>query len=195
MKRIVVFLLSLMLILSFSLVQGQAAGPALQVDANAAQHPISPNIYGMNFADPDLAEAVRLPINRWGGSQFLDSAATGRYQSYLADEIVPFVEARYRTFAERAGRAVLGRSSGGFGALRLGLDRPEVFGAIGSHAGDSAFEISVLPELRDAAIAYDRSGGLSGFLARFEETPARVSFTGLVSVLFFSYSAICSSEI
>jgi enterochelin esterase-like enzyme len=123
-------------------------------------------------------------INRWGGSQFLDSTATGRYQSYLADEIVPFVETRYRTFAERAGRAVLGRSSGGFGALRLGLDRPEVFGAIGSHAGDSAFELSILPELRDAAIAYDRSGGLSGFLARFQETPERVSFTGLMILAY-----------
>jgi hypothetical protein len=68
MKRIAILLLSLMLILSASLVQGQAAGPALQVDANAAQHAIDPNIYGMNFADTALANAVRLPINRWGGN-------------------------------------------------------------------------------------------------------------------------------
>ena len=73
MKRIAILLFSLMLILSASLVQGQAVGPTLQVDANAAQHAINPNIYGMNGADPALADAVRLSINRWGGN------ATTRY--------------------------------------------------------------------------------------------------------------------
>lgn len=45
----------------------------LEVDAGANQHPISPYIYGMNFADPDLAADIRLPVNRWGGN------ATTRY--------------------------------------------------------------------------------------------------------------------
>jgi enterochelin esterase family protein len=123
-------------------------------------------------------------INRWAGSQFLDSAATGPYQSYLADEIVPFVDAHYRTVPAREARAVAGRSSGGFGALRLGLDRPDVFAAIGSHAGDSAFETSILPELTAAAIAYDRAGGLTGFIARFDQDHARVSFTGLMMIAY-----------
>jgi enterochelin esterase family protein len=123
-------------------------------------------------------------INRWGGSQFIDSAATGPYQSYLADEIVPWIDAHYRTIPAREARAVVGRSSGGFGALRLGIDRPEVFGAIGSHAGDSAFETSILPELPAAAIAYDRAGGLAGFVARFEQERARVDFTGLMMLAY-----------
>jgi hypothetical protein len=45
-----------------------ATGPALTIDAGADQHPISPLIYGMNFADAGLAQDVRLPINRWGGN-------------------------------------------------------------------------------------------------------------------------------
>jgi enterochelin esterase-like enzyme len=142
-----------------------------------------------------LIQAGRMPpallvlpdaINRWGGSQFIDSAATGPYQGYLADEIVPFVDARYRTVPAREARAIAGRSSGGFGALRMGLDRPEVFAVIGSHAGDSAFEVSILPELPAAAIAYDRAGGIEGFIARFEAERARVSFTGL---MLLAYSA------
>lgn len=44
------------------------SGPALVVDAAAAQHPISPEIYGMNFADPALAAELRIPVNRWGGN-------------------------------------------------------------------------------------------------------------------------------
>jgi len=43
-------------------------GPTLSVDANADQHAISPYIYGMNFADEDLAEDLQLPVRRWGGN-------------------------------------------------------------------------------------------------------------------------------
>ncbi|MEV1144673.1 glycoside hydrolase family 44 protein [Micromonospora sp. NPDC049799] len=50
-----------------------AAGPALAVDATTGRHPISPYVYGMNFADEDLARDVRLPLNRYGGN------ATTRY--------------------------------------------------------------------------------------------------------------------
>ena len=60
-----------------------AAGPALAIDATADVHPISPDIYGMNYADAALAEAVRLPVRRWGGnatSRFnwqIDTSNTG----------------------------------------------------------------------------------------------------------------------
>lgn len=108
-------------------------------------------------------------MTRWGGSQFLDSSATGPYQSYIADEVLPFVDARYRTIPKREARAVIGRSSGGFGALRLALDRPEAFSAYASHAGDSAFEVSIRPSFTHVAIALDRAGGVSAFLERFRE--------------------------
>lgn len=52
-------------------------GPALSVDASAGQHPINPDIYGVNFADPTLAAAIDLPVNRWGGN------ATTRYNWQL----------------------------------------------------------------------------------------------------------------
>ena len=47
--------------------------PTLSVEASVDQHTISPYIYGVNFAEQELAEALRLPINRWGGN------ATTRY--------------------------------------------------------------------------------------------------------------------
>ena len=43
-------------------------GPALSVDAGAGRHPISPYIYGMNFASEALAAELRLPVRRWGGN-------------------------------------------------------------------------------------------------------------------------------
>jgi enterochelin esterase-like enzyme len=102
-------------------------------------------------------------FNRWGGSQFIDSEGTGRYQTYLAEEIVPFVDAEFQTIPEREARGVVGRSSGGFGALRLGIDRPELVSVVGSHAGDAGFDVSMRPMLTSAAIAIDLAGGLEAF--------------------------------
>ena len=45
-----------------------ATGPTLSVNAAASRHPISPFIYGMNFADQSLAQELRLPVRRWGGN-------------------------------------------------------------------------------------------------------------------------------
>ncbi len=104
--------------------------------------------------------------NRWGGSQFLDSAATGAYQTYLCDEVWPHVDKTFRTIPKRDGRAVIGRSSGGFGALRMAMDRPDVVGAVGSHCGDAAFEVSMRPMLTNAAIAIRQAGGLTAFAER-----------------------------
>ena len=108
-------------------------------------------------------------FNRWGGSQFIDSEGTGPYQTYMADEIFPFVDAEFRTIPEREARAVAGRSSGGFGALRLAMDRPEVVSVVGSHAGDAAFEVSMRPMLTASAIGMDLAGGAETFA---REVPA-----------------------
>src|SRR5690349_22081112 len=68
--RAAVLLLPLALLLSCqqSVSRPSAAGPALSVNAAAGQRAISPYIYGMNFADPALAQELRLPVNRWGGN-------------------------------------------------------------------------------------------------------------------------------
>lgn len=107
-------------------------------------------------------------FTRLGGSQYLDSPALGAYQRYLADDVLAFVDARYRTIARREGRAVLGKSSGGFGALRLGMDRPERFAVIGSHAGDCAFELSIRPRFTEVLPVYEQHGGPHAFLQDFE---------------------------
>lgn len=53
------------------------SGPALAVNAAAGQHPINPDIYGLNFSDQNLAADIDLPVNRWGGN------ATTRYNWQL----------------------------------------------------------------------------------------------------------------
>ena len=45
-----------------------SAGPNLSIDASAGRHPISDEIYGINYADEQLAADLRLPVRRWGGN-------------------------------------------------------------------------------------------------------------------------------
>lgn len=97
----------------------------------------------------------------WGGAQYLDSPAIGRYQEYLSRDVVDFVDSTYRTVAASTGRAIAGHSSGGYGALVSGLLHPEVWGAVASHAGDALFEVSYQPSFaataRVLALRYEGS--------------------------------------
>ncbi|MPZ82213.1 MAG: enterochelin esterase [Actinophytocola sp.] len=95
------------------------------------------------FANGDVPPAIVVYVDACtavGGSQFLDSPATGRYHSYLCDE-VPWVDERYRTLADRDHRAIAGKSSGGYGAMVTPMLRPDLFGALATHAGDALFEV------------------------------------------------------
>ena len=87
---------------------------------------------------------------RYGGSQFVDSPGTGRYHSYLCDEVVPWVDARFRTLPEAGHRAIMGKSSGGFGAMITPMLRPDLFGALATHAGDTLYEYCYIPEFATA---------------------------------------------
>ncbi len=105
------------------------------------------------FARGEAPPALVVYVDAWtayGGSQFVDSAGTGRYHSYLCEEIVPWVDARYRTRAAPAFRAVMGHSSGGFGAMVAAMLRPDLFGALATHAGDALYEYLYLPEFAKA---------------------------------------------
>ena len=81
-------------------------------------------------------------FNRLGGSQYINSGAIGRYEDYVVDEIVPYIDSNYNV----SKRAVLGKSSGGYGALSLGMHHPQIFSAIGAHSFDSCFEYCYLPD-------------------------------------------------
>ncbi|MDQ3914288.1 MAG: alpha/beta hydrolase-fold protein [Actinomycetota bacterium] len=106
------------------------------------------------FAAAGAPRAVVVFVDAWtsyGGSQFVNSVATGPYMDYLCDEVVPFVDARYPTIADRDHRGITGKSSGGYGAMMVPMLRPDVFGALASHAGDALFEVCYQPEFPQTA--------------------------------------------
>lgn len=122
---------------------------------------------------PEAIVVMPDAMTRFGGSQYVNSTATGAYQDYIADEVVAHVDARFRTLASPRSRAVVGKSSGGYGALVLGMQRSDVFGAVGCHSGDMYFEYAYLPDIPKAVAAIAPHGDLARWLVHFESVPRK----------------------
>jgi S-formylglutathione hydrolase FrmB len=130
------------------------------------------------FASGEAPPALVVYVDAWtsyGGSQFVDSPGTGRYHSYLCEEVVPWVDQRYRTLAGAAHRAIAGKSSGGFGAMITPMLRPDLFGALATHAGDALYELCYIPDFGPAArLLRDYDGDIWRW---WDDFGSRVSFT------------------
>lgn len=104
--------------------------------------------YGGNYADwitkvpqiKELADQHQLiivcpdgNINSW----YLDSPeqANSKYETYVATELVKWIDSKYKTIADRKGRAITGLSMGGHGALYLSLKHQDTFSVAGSMSG------------------------------------------------------------
>ena len=125
------------------------------------------------FAEEGCPPARVVFVDAWtslGGSQFLDSPATGNYHTYLCDEVVAFVDERYSTSA----RGIAGKSSGGYGAMVTPMLRPDLFEGLATHAGDALFELCYLTEFPQVVRAlrdhYD--GSYDRFWEDFRSRPA-----------------------
>jgi Putative esterase len=158
-----------------------------------------PELADQVFARGDVPPAIVVYVDAWtslGGSQFLDSPGTGRYHSYLCEEIVPWVDAHYRTLPSRDHRAISGKSSGGYGAMITPMRRPDVFGALATHAGDALFDVCYrrgFPEvarlLRDE---YD--GSYDKFFADFRGRIAGTKDSDLPIIEMYGYAAAYSAD-
>jgi S-formylglutathione hydrolase FrmB len=129
------------------------------------------------FEREEAPPAIVVFVDAWtslGGSQFINSPGTGRYHDYLCEELVPFVDERYRTDARPQKRGIQGKSSGGYGALVTPMLRPDLFGALASHAGDALFEGCYLPDFRRSvrALRDQYDGSFEKFWKDFRSRPA-----------------------
>ncbi|HEV2593390.1 MAG TPA: alpha/beta hydrolase-fold protein, partial [Gaiellaceae bacterium] len=123
---------------------------------------------------PDAVVVLVDAFTAYGGSQFVDSPGTGKYHTYLCDEVVPFVDERFPTLDAPEHRGIQGKSSGGYGAMITPMLRPDLFGGLATHAGDAVFEACYQLEFPAAARAlrdkYD--GSFDRFWESFRSRPA-----------------------
>ncbi len=104
-------------------------------------------------------------FTKYGGSQYINSTATGNYEDYLTKEIVAFVDENFRTIADKNSRAVMGKSSGGYGALICGIRHADKFSLISSISGDAYFELCYLSDFPKAFRAI--RGNPKAFIEKF----------------------------
>ena len=120
-----------------------------------------------------------------GGNQYINSSSVGQYADYVVEELVPFLSARVNVINDRAGRAVFGKSSGGYGALVHAMKYPDIWGGIASHAGDIGFEWVYRPEFPRAAAMLSALGGdPHRFLKNFwrKKAPGSPDYSTLMTV-------------
>jgi enterochelin esterase family protein len=95
---------------------------------------------------PPVLLAIVDGNNRFGGSQYVNSIHNGDYATYFIRDAIGHVDANYPTIASEGGRAILGKSTGGFAALYLSMMYPGTFCAFASHSGDTNFLGIYVPE-------------------------------------------------
>ena len=113
-------------------------------------------------------------FTRLGGSQYVDSIHNGNYATYVVQDVVGHVDAAYRTIAREGARAILGKSSGGFGSMHLVIEHPGVFTAFASHSGDSYFAYAHPPSFPSAQRTLERHDfSIATFVEVFEKKHKR----------------------
>ncbi|HED64787.1 MAG TPA: esterase [Planctomycetes bacterium] len=109
-------------------------------------------------------------FTRLGGSQYVNSSAVGAYEDYVVNEITRLVDAELPVDPTR--RGVIGKSSGGYGALRLSMRHPGLFSACAAISPDVGFEAMFAGEFLACLRGLVRSGGdPARFLEDFAEKP------------------------
>lgn len=84
------------------------------------------------FARGSREMIVVLPDSKtiYNGSMYSSSATTGDFETFISRDVVAYIDAHYRTIAGRRSRGLAGHSMGGYGATRIGMKHPDVFGAL-----------------------------------------------------------------
>jgi len=119
-------------------------------------------------ADKDTATGSREMIlvspdayTLYNGSMYSNSATTGDWETYIAEDLVGYIDGHYRSIADRMSRGLAGHSMGGYGTMRVGMKRPDVFGdlyamsscCLGANLTPSSQQMAVFDALKSPAEA------------------------------------------
>lgn len=121
------------------------------------------NLLGLpGAADEAIANGAREMIvvlpdanSIFNGSMYSSSPTNGDWENYIARDLVAYIDENYRTVAERGSRGLSGHSMGGYGTLRIGMNHPEVFGAL--FAMSSCCLLNAAPSLEQVEAERERT--------------------------------------
>ena len=95
-----------------------------------------------------------------GGNQFVDSPILGNWSTWLSDVVKPLIEENYPC----SGFALVGKSSGGYGAIVNAMLKPGVWDAVAMHSGDVGFDLMFKPTFSETQTHIAPHGDAEGFV-------------------------------
>ncbi|PIR21575.1 MAG: esterase [Deltaproteobacteria bacterium CG11_big_fil_rev_8_21_14_0_20_47_16] len=122
----------------------------------------------------------------YGGAQYMNSAAVGRYEDYLIQELVPWIDKHLRTIPGAATRGVTGKSSGAYGALMLAMKFPDIFGLSAWRSGDAYFDFCYRKDMPHLLVMLEPFGGsVKKFLADWQKKghPLNNGYADAINIL------------
>ena len=120
----------------------------------------------------EVPPCIYVLVDGWsklGGTQYVNSSAIGNHFDYVTRDVTDHIDRTFRTIAHRDARAVMGKSSGGYGALVMAAFASDIFGLVADHSGDAGFTWCYLPDFPKTAEALRKAGGLRAWLEAFWE--------------------------
>ena len=124
------------------------------------------------IASGEVPPCLYVLVDGWtklGGSQYVNSSAVGNHFDYVVRDVVGHIDRNFRTVPRRDARAVMGKSSGGYGALVMAAHASDVFGIVASHSGDAGFLHVYAHDFPKTAGALREAGGLRLWLEAYWE--------------------------
>ena len=114
-------------------------------------------------------------LTKMGGSMYSSSVTTGDFQSFIADDLVKYIDSHYRTIATRKGRGLAGHSMGGYGVWTVGMTHPGVFDSLYAQSAccgeprtetlDSATKMAAVPIADVDKSGFGMRAGLASMVA------------------------------
>lgn len=92
-----------------------------------------PEVLDQGFAEDQTEEVIVVMPNaytRFKGSMYSTSVTVGDWETFIAQELVAYIDTHYRTLAEAGSRGLAGHSMGGYGTIRIGMQYPDVFSSL-----------------------------------------------------------------
>ena len=143
----------------------------------------SGRIKGSICVFPDLT-------TKFSGCQYTNSTVTGNYEDFIINEMIPYLKSVYKS--EKV--AILGKSSGGYGAMVLAMKHPEAINAAMDHSGDSYFEYCYMPNFPNARRSIEKFGSAEAWLANFLRKLNKKSGDDLSTLNIIAMAAFYSSK-
>ncbi len=107
-----------------------------------------------------------------GGNQYVNSAALGRWDDFLLEDLLPALEREFPVAPGPRHRAVFGKSSGGYGAIVQGLRHGDHWAGVACHSGDMGFDLLYrgdFPKVLDALARHE--GSADRFIRQLRDKP------------------------